>query len=254
MLAQARQRAISSPYVVVEAEQFEKSWPTMSRPVALSCSDGQTYVVKYLGVPGVDMSHALVTEHVAGRLGPLLGCPIPPCALVNIPAALTALEPQLAHVVPGPSHGLRYMRDCGEREVIGAPRTDQNRASYGPLALLYGWFHASDHQIISSTADQSIYSVDHGLFLPGSHNWTSATLATAGPPVPEPLFAQHCRTDQIEDASAKLASISNEMIADAMSSVPVEWGVADSDLTALGEYLSQRRDILTSAIPSTKGP
>ena len=237
--------ARASPESAVQAQTFLHAWNSFSKPVAVECDSGDEYVIKGMRTD-LDMSRALVTEHTAARLGTLLGCPIPKVAFVELPAPLITAEPQLGHMTPGICHGLEHMKLCGDKEGIGAPRNDQNRAAYGPLSVLYGWLQAGDHQVIISSDNQDVFSVDHGLFLPGQHNWTSATLASAGPPVLDPAFAQHLTPAQIDQAIDRLARISDPVIAQVLGIVPPGWGVPDGELIALGGYLADRRDTLVA--------
>ncbi len=102
----------------------------------------------------------------------------------------------------------------------------------------------TDHQIVVRTADQQVFSVDHGLFLPGNHNWTAASLATAAPATLDPQFAQHLERAELDAAVDRLRVVSDAAIARVLAGVPPTWGAGDSMLTALAGYLAERRDRL----------
>ncbi len=228
--------------LVIRAEVYRDKWTTFSRPVAVACDDGENYVIKGLQAPGNQFTAAaLVTEHAAARLGALLACPIPEVRLVQLDAALIVLEPELQHFLPGLTHGVKLVPSCVDDKTISAPTTAQGRDAYAGLAVLYGWFLASDHQVVISTINQDVHSVDHGLFLQGGPNWTSASLAGAPPPLIDPRFGAHVQQAEIDVYLQKLSAVTDQAIARVLGSVPPGWGVPDDALAALGSYLSDRR-------------
>ena len=63
----------------VKAMTFVKGWASFSKPRAVSCDDGNAYVIKgrHLGKP-------TVTDQVVARVGFALGAPVPEPMLVNV--------------------------------------------------------------------------------------------------------------------------------------------------------------------------
>jgi hypothetical protein len=222
------------------AESFIKTWPTFSRPVAVLCDDGRSYVVKGIRSDQPLMPHALTTERAAGLLGRALGAPVPPVRLVDV-TMLAGIEPQMAHMTPGVVHGTEMIPDCSDRIGILPPTTDRNRTAYAALAALYGWLQAGDHQLVATLdAAADLYSVDHGHFLPGGPGWSAASLATATLPVPDAQFASHAPPAALQEAGRRLGQIDEPGIAQALGQ-PAWWGTPLADRVALGRYLAARR-------------
>lgn len=232
-----REATLGTPVV---AQSFVKAWPTFSRPVSIEGDDGHSYVVKGLRTDQPAMPHAITTERTAGLLGQALGAPVPDVVLVDV-SGLVAVEPAMAHMIPGVVHGTRELDHCSERLAVTAPGTDRNKKVFAGLAVLYGWFQAADHQLVATMDPPGdVYSVDHGHFLPGGPTWSAATLLSASPPAPDPNFAPHTRPADLEEVARRLEQIDDRGIAQALGQ-PTSWGVPLADRVALGQYLSSRR-------------
>src|SRR4051794_7290268 len=149
---------LAQPRRVARAETYLTKWESFSMPVLVECDDRQEYVIK-----GRQIGRAVVNEHVVARLGHALGAPVGEPAFVDVPAELIALESELRHIPPGIAHGSPFLRDCSDRlwiEHTGAP---ENRERFARLAVLYGWMHAGDRQLIyANAAPHLVHSVDHG--------------------------------------------------------------------------------------------
>jgi hypothetical protein len=227
------------------AEIFIEAWGSWSKPIAVRCSDGETYVLKGIRSDTAMMPRALVTEHVASRLGRLLGCTIPRVSLVELPLQFVVNEPQASHMLPGLCHGVEYVKGrCHDEKPPGSPGDVEARKAYAYLAVLYGWFFANDHQVFVSDLTGTVYSVDHGLFLPGGENWTPASLSGAVAPQLDPAFSSFLGPTDCDQAKSDLAKIKDDSIARVLGAVPVTWGVNDDYLAELGIYLASRRDLL----------
>jgi hypothetical protein len=87
------------PHVSINAETFVKAWPSASRPVAVKCVDGNTYVIK-----GSNAGRQAVNDFIAAKLGLLVVAPVPPSALIAIPEELRLATPEMTHLAPsGPA-------------------------------------------------------------------------------------------------------------------------------------------------------
>jgi hypothetical protein len=231
----------------VTARTFVRDWPSFSRPVEVTCDDGTHWVVKGLRHDQPLMSKAVTTERAAGLLGQALGAPVPRVGLVDV-GPLAQVEPRMAHLIPGLAHASARVPNCSDRQGVTAPVTERNRRGYAALAVLYGWFQANDHQVVSTLdAAADVYSVDHGHFLPGGPDWSAASLQSAGAPQPDQQFAAHVLPADVDEVLRRLQQISDEAIARAVAQ-PEEWAMPMGDRVVLGMYLAKRRDMLTESL------
>ena len=111
----------------ITAQTYVRKWDTASRPVALRCSDTQTWVCKGLLNTNPNSGRSVFSDHVLGLAGRAIGAPVPPITQVDIPAALIAAEPEMVQLAPGLAHGSLLMNDCSDRMGIFAPTSDQQR-------------------------------------------------------------------------------------------------------------------------------
>jgi HipA-like protein len=232
----------------VSAQTVLGDWTsTFSKPVKLSCSDGQVYVVKGRQV-GRDLGRHLFNEHIVGRLGHIIGAPVGEVALVDVPSDLIAADQKLAHFLPGLAHGSRFVSGYSERSGFEHTTVQENRQRYATLCVLFSWLGAGDHQFIFQKSPPNlVYSVDHGHFF--SENWTVESLARSPSAVMDPVF-QCCAltTDELNEARVRLEGITEDDIAGTVGAPPDEWGVSLQDRIAMAEYLWKRRDELNQAL------
>jgi hypothetical protein len=90
----------------------------------------------------------------------------------------------------------------------------------------------SDHQFIYDNATpHAVYSVGHGHFFPSGPDWTSETLAVAGPPVPDAavIAGAGLSDHDLDDARAALHRPTNEEIATAVTAPPDTWGLTNDE-------------------------
>jgi hypothetical protein len=242
------QAAVSAETPEVRAETFIKAWPSASRPVAVKCSDGHTYVIK-----GSNAGRQAVNDCVAAKLAALIGAPVPPSALVAIPEELRQATPEMAHLAPGKAHGSRVMEDCSEREGYAHIDDGDNRRRFASIAVLYGWLLANDRQFIYGKGKpNTVYSVDHGHFFQGGPEWNAAGLASAPTAVADPDSIAGCglAIEDLQEACGPLHSVTAEQIATAVAAVPEGWAISFDERVALCEYLERRRADLVKTYPT----
>lgn len=234
--------AKNTPPVLVRAEEYRKKWGSFSQPVLVACDDGNEYVAK-----GRHIGRPLFTDHVVGRLGEILGAPVGRVVLVDIPAELINVSPQMQHMTAGISHGTQFEPGCSDRLGVQHVTDQVNRSRFAYLAILYGCVGSSDHQVIYKLdPPHTVYSVDHGHFFPGSTGWNAISLQQAEPAVPEPWVMQSCNMTpaELEQALCNLEKISDRVIAEVVAGPPNDWGVGDEDRVAVATFLARRRDEL----------
>lgn len=238
--------ALARAPVYVRATTFRKAWSSASRPVLVLCDDGEEYVVK-----GSQAGRMIFNDHVAATLGAAIGAAVGLPRLVDLPAALIGLQPEMAHLTPGLAHGTRWIPGSTERESIQYTGVPENRSRFAALAVLYGWLGAGDHQFIyEAAAPNRVTSVDHGHFFPGGPDWTAASLATAPPPTLDSVIetACHLTPEEVEGPKLALSAVSDAYIAVAVGRPPSAWNASRSERLALAAYLATRRDLLVQAV------
>lgn len=242
------------------AVRHEGSWGSACKPQRFTCDDGALYSVKFIQNRHGDGRGAF-NEQVVALCGELIGAPVPPVRLVEMPSALTDVMNRnpAAYLLdftpqPGIHHGSKWMDDCSDR--AGVEHVDENRQRLGSLEVLYTWLVCrSDHQLIySNKSPREVYSVDHTTFLPGEFNWNAASLlpeyATV---VPDTSFQGKGLTDADRSpALDRLRQVTEGEVAVVVSRPPDEWGVSSADRLALAEYVLARRDsVLNHYQPTT---
>lgn len=244
VLRQAMLRA--GPPVCPKAHTFLKAWPSASRPVAVLCNDGYSYVVK-----GRNSGRQAVNDQIVGRLGSLLQAPVGVTGLIEVHEELIRAEPAMSHLSPGLAHGTRLIPHCTERAGLEHTGEPQNRDRFARLTVLFGWVGGNDHQFIYQNGEPHlVYSVDHGHFFPGGPDWTQGSLEQASAACLDPTIHAACSFSpaELQPACNLLAATSLEAVVEAIAAPPVDWGLTDEERVAVVAYLLRRRDELISSI------
>ncbi len=119
--------------------------------------------------------------------------------------------------------------------------------------MLYGWVHASDHQVIYQKASPHlVFSVDRGHFFPGGPDWQIGHLATAPAPQVDDRITAQCALSptEIRQAASRLTAVTDQVIATAAAMPPDEWSISLDEKVAVASYLAQRRDTLLATLAS----
>jgi hypothetical protein len=235
-----------SPESPIKAETFFKRWDTASKPILVACNDGKKYVVKGRQ-KGNPHARSVFNDHVAARLGRLIGVPIPMVCQVDVSAELINMNPDMQIIEPGIGHGLLFVEGATERiDNVQHNAIPQNKSRFAALAVFHAWLDATDRQFIyDNSSPNLIHSVDHGHYF-GSDNWAVADLANRPAPQIDPQFKTDCQLTD-EDLSLPLASLKNvtvDQIAAAVAAAPDAWGVGSSDRCAIAKHIEQRRRTL----------
>lgn len=231
------------------------SFRTFSEPAAVECDDGNTYIVKG---PHPDpnehlRTRAAFTDQVVGRLGGMMGAPVPLVTLVELPADLVHRDRRLQHFIPGPAHACREVPNV--RNWAGLQFVDANRERFSDLAVLYGWCSSFDEQYLyEMQPPHLVYSADHGHFLPGGPDWTRRSLrGDASSPIPEVHILGGCglSREMLTLSVSKLRGINDADLASVVALPPRGWGIPVSDRIEVGMFLSRRRTQMIRAFRLT---
>lgn len=224
-----------------------KKWNSFSKPVALACDDGNDYVVK-----GRQCGKVIVNEQIVGLLARHIGAPVPEVRVVNVPKELIELQTaEMSHITPGLSHGSRLEGGCTDRLWLSHWDIPENKPRFAALAVLYGWIHPNDNQLIYRLDKPPlVFSVDHGNFFPGGPHWSASSLRAANHPQPLPDIVNGCQltSEHIQPCLDRLAEISEGQIAEAVAAPCDEWAITMDERIAVAQYLDQRRHILVESI------
>ncbi len=230
----------------VRGETFVRAWGSASRPAALICDDGDTYVVK-----GPQTAHTAFNDQLVARLGTLIGAPVGRPSIVEVSQALINGNPELSHFHAGDAHGTRLITGCTDRIDNIAVDEKENIPRFASLSILFGWMQGADVQFIYSTSSPKlVHSVDHGHFFPNGPPWTPALLLSAAPATPYAPMITAANLTQADLAAPldALAGIEEDQIANEVLSLPLTWGVDESAREAMLKYLLTRRTQLIACI------
>jgi hypothetical protein len=109
--------------------------------------------------------------------------------------------------------------------------------------MMYGWAGVfSDHQFFYEDTTNRVLSFDHGHFFPSGPNWTIGSLRAAPVAIPDPMIVAACglTNDELGEARNALLAMTAGIIAGAVSSPPVEWGLSIDEQIELATYLETR--------------
>jgi len=170
---------------------------------------------------------------------------VPQVRIVDVPAELISLETvHLCHIPAGLSHGSRFETGCTDRQWLACTDAAENKPRFAALAVLYGWVHANDNQLIYRQGNPPlVFSVDHGHFFHGGPGWSPGTLDHSPAPELNREIVAACQLDEktISEALHALAQISEEQIANAVAAPPDDWTITLAERVAVAGYLHRRR-------------
>lgn len=264
--------------VTVRANTFVHLYRDDSKPVEVICDDGHTYVVKSLWAdvssrpPDAEVKESrsdeeqgrrMFNDQVCGRLGAAMGASVPTVCLIEITDDLIKANPKtMGHLKPCVGHGSRKIPDVtGKVGDFAHAEKGDNRQRYNKLSVFFGWLVSGDMQFIKGTQPpHTVYSHDHGHFLPGGPMWTQASLDTyVVDPTPTPQIVNELKLKPEETAQAgeALKMITADNIVEALAAAPDDWNVPLADRVALATFVHARQERLLQTIslpPNGKAP
>lgn len=228
---------------VIAPEPSERTWSGPFRAIA---SDNNSYFVKSLATCPLDEGASLATERIVAQAGLLIGSPVCRTSLIRIPSEIAGYE-----VRPGVrlQEGLAHASlavDQAEmvRQRLGARASDDNASRHVGVYALYDWCFGADQQwLYDLEADRTIFSHDHGLYLPpaGMGSWSIVGMrGVVDVPhvLPDPTTGLSASA-LMETASA-LEAVDVASLVPILNSIPASWPVTDDELAVVGWFLHRR--------------
>lgn len=202
--------------------------------------DGRSYYVKALGTcqPGGEASLAI--ELVVARVGRLIGAPTCETTVIRIPAEFEGHEVSPGRTLSaGFAHAaLTLVGQVDERRpALDARDKDDNSRRHVGAYALFDWCVGADQQWLHQVdKDATMWSHDHGLYLPPPHNgfWTVGELEVwVDRANPLPDAADGLDGDVVEATAKALEDLDRDGLVGVLCAVPASWPVDDEDLEAL---------------------
>lgn len=216
--------------------------------------DRKSYWIKALGNPQGDQ--ILVTEAVVSGVGRLIGAPVRPTALIQIPSGFDGDKYGPARFRTGVAHGSLHLENAEERDEIVYLRRDGNPQRRATLAALWDLCMGSDPQwLYDQAGDYRLWSFDHGFWLGGDGgDWNAQMLRRL-------LHRDWSWSEDLQgmdpgsliECAGRLDTISAEEILAVLAGVPTEWGTSDQDLETLGWFLFNRKSVVADRISHLAG-
>jgi len=198
-----------------------------------------------------------VTESIVGAAGRLIGAPVCETAVVYLPESLEGWEFRPGRTLQsGFAHASLAVEAAVEDRYLRSRDDDDNRVNHVGVFALYDWCWGGDPQWLYSTADENrIFSHDHGWYLPEvGPTWNEQALIRY---VDEPheLNAPTARLDRSEMSrlAGRLRHLTRAELCDALSDLPTEWPVTDSELECVGWFLEARTNPVAERLEASIG-
>lgn len=226
--------------------------PSGSHAFPVLGSDGERWIMKAPNNP--QGARILVTEFLMSEVGHALGVPV--CEVKPMMIIEEFVGTQIANgpiLELGIGSASRQVPDVVEiRGQLTDRERDDNRRRHAAVFAFFDWCWGDDPQwLVCETADQRLYSHDHGFYLPpGGQDWTPETLA-ANVDIPHLLpgaSQDGLDVGELERLAAELRGLEVTTLNAIFARVPSSWPASDADLEAVGEYLLKRAPQVASRI------
>ncbi|MEU8200380.1 HipA family kinase [Streptosporangium sp. NPDC049046] len=237
--------------VVAVLEPGRASWGS---PFQVRAGDGHDYFVKVLeGCTRNWARGALVAEYVVSRVGALIGAPVCQSSLIRIPEELRGHGiARGVELTPGIGHASRTIRHADEvRDRLGHRRRDDNRSRHVGLYALYDWCYGDDPQWLHDLEDDyTVYSHDHGLYLPPNTGEISPQVLRDAKDEPNELpdVRNGLNAEAVALVADALEKIDREVLVNIMCGVPASWPATDEELATLGWFLEYRAPVVAGRV------
>jgi len=212
-------------------------------------SDGRQYWVKSPENP--QGNRTLVTEIVVQGVGALLGAPVVPTALVDIPPRMTYSYTRQDRLHGGLGHGSLNVSTVIQSDAWSDFSShDDNRNRQARLLALWDLCMGGDPQWLYDVLDDySVWSFDHGFWLGGEGDWDEGSLTrTATSRWDDELSAGIASAAGLRAAAEAVSSLTRDDLRGVVARVPVEWGATSRELVTLVDVLYLRADGVASRL------
>lgn len=249
-LVQGRHDRFDALSVRALSGSASQSW---AHPIRVLADDGQSYFIKTLGGCPEFAQGSVAVEYVIAQVGRLIGAPVCGSSLIRIPEALDDWPlPSGGKLTAGLAHASAALEHAVESRpaLTGRARNDNRRRHVGLYALYDRCFGDDPQWLHDLDNDHSIYSHDHGLYLP-PHDGTirrQYLVDCANEPNPLTDPPAGLAPQAIVDVSQALETISRDALVNIVCGVPASWPVSDDDLEALGWFLEHRAPAVASRL------
>lgn len=193
---------------------------TGANPIKFFCTDGKTYWCKAPGNPHGDQS--LLHELIMPRVARWIDAPAAPSSLVMVSADLA----EALGIRQGTWVGSLEIGDAHELTEQRHISKDDNSRRFPLLSALWQLCLGEDPQYVYEfSADNAVWSIDHGLWFDNFHHDTHPThLRQAEPTVwEEPDRAPGYNLDVYVEIAAVLEQVSVSDLAGTFAGVPSDW-------------------------------
>lgn len=200
---------------------------------------------------------SVAIEYVVSKVGQLIGAPVCEGGLIRIPRELAGWPLGTGRLEAGLAHAsLALPRAVEHRHALVSRTRDDNRRRQAGVHALWDWCFGSDPQwLYDLDNDESIYSHDHGLYLPSNDGcWKRQHLIQcADEPNELPDTPHGLSEEAVEEVSTALEKISRDALVNILCGVPASWPVDNDDLEALGWFLEYRAPAVAGRIRTLVG-
>lgn len=236
------------------AQAILRTAETGARPVLAATSSGRRYWMKWPGNPHGNLSMA--HEVVVGRLGARISAPVRPIALIGVNDALVNDQYVGGSRLPAGIYvGSELLSDVEEHTSITRVSRDGNANRFASYLALWDLCLGSDLQLLYHLAEHDqVWSIDHGLWFDSLEgDWTPEHLAGRAD---ESWSWPEIDVNALDEVAVRTAADAVESLtctdlAEVMSQVPLQWGVADDALRTLAKFVHGRRGLVAQRLRDT---